>query len=202
MMGKVKTINVTPYMRMDLLGEADWLEEREDQIPSGIVEVTSPVTSLKETYFLSFDKETPPSPVDVVILEKLITHHVKTTLIDRWTFDGVGADIDVPGLIKEVTWKDLCQRLDIITYEYQPHKAFPLYPGVWVSYGAVKEAPPTNPLICNFLANDQTYPASLVTLKKEWVEQLYDPGELLERLRLCAGAHFETEITLVEGVNG
>tara|TARA_B100000929_G_scaffold291081_1_gene287794 strand:+ start:1470 stop:2087 length:618 start_codon:yes stop_codon:yes gene_type:complete len=137
-----RTVRLTPFMNLTLVGEDTWgeyVEENGTMLPSGIVEVTSPITAMKETFFISFDTQMPKDPVDHSVLENLIRYRIKQELSDYW--ESNADTMGLKGLVESIGWDNLLHRFDIITYEYtlgQRH-AFNLFPGAWVTY---RETPP------------------------------------------------------------
>lgn len=137
-----QTVRLTPYMSFTIVGEDSWgdyVGEGGIMLPSGIVEVTSPLTAMKETFFISFETQTPKEPVDHGILENLIRYRVKQELREYW--QSRGESMGVGELVESIGWDSLLHRLDIITYEYTLGQrfAFSLFPGAWVTY---RESPP------------------------------------------------------------
>lgn len=137
-----RTVRLTPYTAITLVGEDSWaeyVEENGTMLPSGVVEVTSPLSAMKETYFVTFDTKSPGEAVDHGILENLIRFHIKQEIGEYW--ESASDTVHTRELIESIGWDALLHRFDIITYEYtlgQRH-AFNLFPGAWVTY---RESPP------------------------------------------------------------
>lgn len=191
---------VVPYMTLYLINEVHWerfVEDRGPRLPSGIVEVTSPITAMKETYFLSFNTKTPSAPVDHHILEKLIHCSVKDMLSTVWSQQSKGR-VDIAHLIEELTWKALFTRLDIMVYEFTLSKGRPVFelmPGIWVSYKETYKKSEVSRYVGTLLVDNTVYHAHLFSINTIGIQELGPDYQVKALIEERANRHFKTNVT-------
>lgn len=187
---------ITPFIDMFLIKEVEWEQhlKRLDKtlLPSGIIELTSPMSTMKEVYFITFDSTTPKQPTNQNLLEKLFKIKAKEIILDIWYKEN--PEVDVVKLVDELGWGDLIHRFDLISYESDfshRRQAFPLIEGVWISYREQPTTPPhVSPKIGTLNVEGVSYDAFIVTLPNIEINSLGSEWEIKPLLEGCASEHF------------
>lgn len=193
----IDKLSVTPYLDLTMIPEAFWQDYQQEYgkpvLPSGIVEVVSPVTACLQVYFFIFTVRKPKGQVDRFVLDKLLQQTVKKWLEKQWEQD---IDYKLHHLIEEIEWVNLLKRFDILSYEvnFDSPQAFELFSGLWIHYLTEGEEDLDYPYLGELETTTETYRAYLVSLPEISIKNLGPLSETTPLIETHAEAHFGCKV--------